>query len=617
MSTGYRLVLLMFGGALWLGGNLQAGLPFVDRFAPFYTFLWAILWSLALVPQRRWLVGIIVGGATVALLTVANEVKVSATSLPVTLFDVWRFLLDPVTVLYAIGLGSRETYFSGALLLLCTVGLIGFTSIRAMRNARWTRHCAISCLVAASVGVGILGMGIHALANYGRFVHQSLPTTRVKLLRDLWRPETQVQLLHQLGSIGYLAFSATVPNNAVYDNSNTIQPLPPPPSAADVYAAAAKFVHLRAKASKPNIVVIQAESTFDPNYTFNLTSYFSLPLWSKLEQTRVLGPLRVNIIGGGSFVSEYEAMVGADSRTFGYRGYYTHYALAPLTKDALPIYLAARGYATRAFYATQGAFYNARAAYRHYGFAEFVEGAQLYPPEMYRLCIKWTWSVCSDASFVEKVAEAGYFAEVGPYFYFLVTTENHGPHPCIHYKKEADLDVFFQADANFAQNCSLNEYLRRAKSTASAFTTTLQHLIENERVTGRPFVLVIYGDHQPWSFTEGIYTIPGGAAREEGHIESFARFRREGGQTHTFFHIVSSAEGQSVIKEGFSVPPPVTLLPTLISAFVATSPDDLYLPINFYALAICGSDSKSSECPQAPYIATAVKEAVLREPVQK
>ncbi len=109
----------------------------------------------------------------------------------------------------------------------------------------------------------------------------------------------------------------------------------------------------------------------------------------------------------------------------------------------------------------------------------------------------------------------GAFKNSGPFFYFIGTSENHGPHPCQSFKSEQQFFTAFVVPVSFEEHCQLNEYLRRAISTSDAFELVLKQLKEIERQTGRPFVLLVYGDHQPWSFTEGIYSIPSGTAAED------------------------------------------------------------------------------------------------------
>ena len=139
----------------------------------------------------------------------------------------------------------------------------------------------------------------------------------------------------------------------------------------------------------------------------------------------------------------------------------------------------------------------------------------------------------------------------------------------------------------------------------------LKQLKQIERRTGRPFVLLVYGDHQPWSFTEGVYSIAGGTATERD-VQNFFRVRTNAEGNQTFFHLLAS--DNRVVRSRFTKPPSASFLPTLVSAFVATSYDDLYLPINFLAFASCGSDIRASGCKRYGEIARSVRSALFTEP---
>ena len=269
------------------------------------------------------------------------------------------------------------------------------------------------------------------------------------------------------------------------------------PTVKELRLAAAEFVKSSVHPSKallPNIVFFHAESTFDPNIAFRLSARVELPLWSKQSETRALGPLRVNVIGGGSWVTEFEVITGVDSRIFGYEGFYTHYYIAPKVKNSFAIYLARKGYQAAVFYPTEGSFYNVEKAFRSYGVKDFNDGGALGLPA--------DWGSLIDRDIIKAVIERGAFKGSDPFFYFIVTSQNHGPHPCRSFANEQQFLTKFAAQVSFEENCQLNEYLRRAISTSDAFELVLKQLRQIERLTGRPFVLLVYGDHQPWSFTE-------------------------------------------------------------------------------------------------------------------
>ena len=379
------------------------------------------------------------------------------------------------------------------------------------------------------------------------------------------------------------------------------------PRLQELRLAAAEFINSSVRPSKtllPNIVFFHAESTFDPSIAFRLSARVELPLWSKHRETRALGPLRVNVIGGGSWVTEFEVISGVDSRIFGYQGFYTNFYIAPKVKNSFVKYLASKGYKTAAFYPVDGGFYNAEKAFNFYGFGEFIDGRSLHlPPD---------WGSLIDRDIIKAVIDHGTFRGAGPFFYFISTSENHGPHPCRSFESDRQFLTTFGAKASFEKNCQLNEYLKRAGSTSDGFELVLQQLRQIERQTGRPFVLLVYGDHQPWSFTKGVYSVAGGTATEDG-FDDFSDVRTSADGYQTFFHLLASDE--RVIRDRpFTNPPPASLLASLVSAFVADSYDDLYLPMNFLAFASCGSDIRAASCKRYADIVRSAKRALFTEP---
>ena len=140
----------------------------------------------------------------------------------------------------------------------------------------------------------------------------------------------------------------------------------------------------------------------------------------------------------------------------------------------------------------------------------------------------------------------------------------------------------------------------------------LQQLRQIERQTGRPFVLLVYGDHQPWSFTKGVYSVAGGTATEDG-FDDFSDVRTSADGYQTFFHLLASDE--RVIRDRpFANAPPASFLGSLVSTFVADSYDDLYLPMNFLAFASCGSDIRAASCKRYADIVRSAKRALFMEP---
>ena len=587
-------------------------LAFLNQFASIYSFSFFVMLFALMLPGRLFLLSIPLAAGALDALSRVNQLKISSVFLPITFFDVGMVIADPSVLVNALGI--RDSFYR---MVFIAVGLIGFALAVSIFYRIWcysfpdrlklSRSCGqtgtqSSCFLLNVVAlVFILIAALTCLGRYGRFVHAHLTTQATNLGLVLWLPSSQVTLSRELGVLEYMAFSF-----AANEKADIFLEHGPGPTVRELRLAAAEFVNSsvhHSKALLPNIVFFHAESTFDPALAFKLSAPVKLPLWSKQRETRVLSPLRVNIIGGGSWVTEFEVITGVDSRIFGYHGFYTHFYIAPKVKNSFVEYLVRKGYKTAAFYPVEGSFYNAEKAFGYYGFRKFIDGQALGLPA--------DWGSLIDRDIIKAVIQHGAFESSGPFFYFISTSQNHGPHYCRSFESEKEFLTTFAAKVSFEQNCELNEYLKRASSTSDAFELVLKQLRQIERVTGRPFVLLVYGDHQPWSFTKGVYSVAGGTDAEYG-FKDFSDVRTSADGYQTFFHLLAS--NQTVIRSRFTKPPPASLLPTLVSAFVAMSYDDLYLPVNFLAFTSCGSDLRAAACERYAEFARSAKNALLTGP---
>ena len=278
-----------------------------------------------------------------------------------------------------------------------------------------------------------------------------------------------------------------------------------------------------------------------------------------------------------------KVLTGIETRLFGYAGYYPHAALAPYVKGAFPSYLRSKGYRTAAYISWPGRYFNARVAFLKYGFETVLDPADLGVADPF--------AVMGREDLDQEMAKATILSMQAespdrPLFGFVALTENHGPHSCRHFTSQDQFDTMFRGTDDFARNCALNEYIRRLGSTARAFELLQTFLERRQAETGRPFVLLGYGDHQPYTFT-------GTAAGEN----DYTAFRVQPNLTDTLLAADSSIHGafQCCLKD----PLPVALIPSILSVYVARETRDLYLPVNFYLHANCGSDFLAQNTPCA------------------
>jgi hypothetical protein len=511
-------------------------------------------------------------GAAVFLLTVllqtalasASAAKIDLTGLPLTILDLRLAVSNPAGVWSALDLPTWTRYatIAGFTLAVASLGFCAAKDLLGSREIRAPRQLGLLAAGRASILITIA-----LLAAW----HLSRVFSEIGQRNDTWDIAGVTQVSNQVGVLTFLAYSYRAERENAADFFRAHEVAVPVPS-DEVMTAARRYVtYPRAERREgglyPNILLVLAESTFDPSRAFELQGSFRSDLFSEDEQSAAVGPLFVNAIGGGSWITEFEVVVGIDARVFGYSGYYTHASVSPFVSHSLATYLGDKGYETWVFIPHDGAFYNYRAAYRHYGFERVLDSKDL------RQTVEW---YDSDVEVIEDFIGAMGELPTAPFFAHVLLNENHGPHDC----EASAVDSFPVRLANsddFEANCELSEYLERLESTTAAVSAARDYLRDLERRTGRPFVLLVYGDHQPYSFTG-----------EWGGKVDFDPLRNERAKNITFFHLYTSMADRIACCEDMI---PATLLPTLVSAFTSEDVEELYLPVNLWLYEQCGYDA--------------------------
>jgi hypothetical protein len=496
-------------------------------------------------------------------LTWLTDSKSSLTGLPLTVLDLRIALSDLPALWDALGLPHWTRRVALALIGMFWLTWLIFVLVETARLVRRRASAGYG-----AVASRLLAMSAIVLLILGHFGSLFAGASKDE---STWNPERLTRLAHRMGSLPFLAYSYQLESESGGDIYRATGASPP--SVEEVgsiirqYIGFGADVDLRPRMS-PNILIALAESTFDPDSVFRLEGAWNDSLFRRSRWTVANGLLRVNAIGGGTWISEFETIVGLDSRLFGYSGMYTHASLSPYVHRSLATYLRDIGYRTVAFFPNRGDFYNARNAYAAYGFEN------VYDSEMLGLG-GWVEDDRAMAASVETTLSP---EPDSPFFAYVLFLENHSPHDC----GDADPAGFTAGFADtraLAPNCALHEYLRRLGSTTSAIESLLEYLARVEARSGRPFVLLAFGDHQPFTFTD-----TGGGQYD------YRPLRRQPDNAHTtFFHIYSSLADRKL--RCCQSAAPAALLPTLLSGFVAESPDDVYLGINLWLYDQCGSDA--------------------------
>ncbi|BCP52686.1 hypothetical protein K32_13030 [Kaistia sp. 32K] len=513
---------------------------------------------LLLLPATLAFALLVLGSLIFAALTWIDRVKIDLTHLPLTFTDLRISVGNLSGLAVAMGLPHAtvlEVYAAAALVVSALLGLALHAWHRRRKAERPQRPLAplvaLTVLWSISIGLftGLTGTRLADAAN-------SAP--------DFWGPEGVAMFSERVGLVPFLvathqldAASRAAFTDSLPEGGASLDPIPirrfvtPAQTGDDLL---------------PNIVLIQAESTFDPNKAFHLREPYRNALLERHPLTAAQGSLKVIPIGGGSWVSEFESVTGLDSRFFGYFGYYTHSSLSTYVRRGFASYLRDKGYSTYVFYSWPGEFFNARNAYRHYGFQTFLDSHDLG---------KGDGSGGTDTQMVDDFIARLDQDQSHPFFAFIPTSENHAPHDCKNFKSTEEMFTTLAGTDQFEINCELNEYMLRMVNTAAAFDTARDFLERLRLQTGRPFVLALYGDHQP-------HTVTGTDAAKF----DFTPYRTRDSIQHTVFKIDSSLPNVFDIPTPF----PLTLMPTLLSAYVARDLDDLYLPFNLQLFDACGAD---------------------------
>jgi phosphoglycerol transferase MdoB-like AlkP superfamily enzyme len=276
---------------------------------------------------------------------------------------------------------------------------------------------------------------------------------------------------------------------------------------------------LQAPASRPDVVAILEESTFDPRILKVCTiAVCKRRMFDADKSTRAHGLLTVHTFGGGTWTSEFAVLTGLAHTLFGPAGLYAPYNLAPRVDHTLPRVFRAAGYRAIAVYPMTGDFLNARNAYDYYGFDAFYDGTE------YGL----GWE-STDADLLE-VFRRIYEDEKRvhpdqPLFVFMLTLHQHGPHmrPLAElpapYDKPLFAGKFRPKDLDDWLNLNLGNYLERLQQSDAMLAELQKYLFGGKR----PVVLMHFGDHQP-SFDGAIHAIAKEVPKEAGPNSSMVTY---------------------------------------------------------------------------------------------
>jgi len=239
----------------------------------------------------------------------------------------------------------------------------------------------------------------------------------------------------------------------------------------------------------PDIVVWLNESTFDPQDLAALYPQLRNPaVRARFDRVTCCrkdaddwrGRLGVDVVVGGTWVSEFEVISGMRTAWFGPAAYYSHYVLSPIVDRTLFKALDDEGYDSSVIYPVAGDFFFARQAYGFYGAKRFLDPEDMGLGGGDRLRLP-------DDSFLPPLFDI-LAAGTAPQFVVVLTNYNHGPHGAA----ADDAETKAMAE-ELAVPADVADYLARLAHT-NATLTALEAKVE---AAPRPTILVHFGDHKP------------------------------------------------------------------------------------------------------------------------
>lgn len=239
---------------------------------------------------------------------------------------------------------------------------------------------------------------------------------------------------------------------------------------------------------RPNLVLVQSESFFDPRRNYPGIRPDLLRSFDTLKADAVChGLLEVPAWGANTVRTEFEVLSGLNAASLGIHRFNPYRRLARQRLTTIASSLKSQGYRTVCIHPYPAGFYNRDQVFPLLGFDEFIDikafaGAEKIGPYI------------GDVVCVEKVCallEASGKQVNQPLFLFVITMENHGP---LHLEKIHPEDLSRLYSSPPPSGCDdLTAFLRHLENADRMIGMLRQGL----EVSEREGWLCFFGDHVP------------------------------------------------------------------------------------------------------------------------
>ena len=236
---------------------------------------------------------------------------------------------------------------------------------------------------------------------------------------------------------------------------------------------------------KPNIILIQLESFFDPaEAEFFTTSEDPIPTFRYIMENYTSGYFKVPSVGAGTANTEFEVLTGMNLRYFGPGEYPYKTILKYQETESVASVLKEFGYGAHALHNNGGNFYSRADVFNNMGFDS-------YTSKEFMNVLQYTengWA--KDDVLTQHILNAMDSTEQQD-FVFCITVEGHGDYP----------------EEVVIENPIIEVNGIDDEGTSNAWEYYVNHLYETDlfikdlitelEKRGEPSVLIMYGDHLP------------------------------------------------------------------------------------------------------------------------
>lgn len=238
--------------------------------------------------------------------------------------------------------------------------------------------------------------------------------------------------------------------------------------------------------NKPNIIMVQLESFFDPTLMNDLTfSEDPIPNFRRLSEEYSSGYLTVPTIGGGTSNTEFEVITGLSTKLFGPGQFPYNTLLQTSTSESLAYYLKNQGYEATAMHNHYATFYGRNIAYANLGFDRFISRETMniweYTPLTY----------AKDTVFVRDIPELLSSTDKSDFIY-AVSMQGHGSYPDYEILPEVNITVSGE-NLSAADKYRWEYYVQEINE----MDAIVLDLINEVNALGEPTIMAFYGDHLP------------------------------------------------------------------------------------------------------------------------